>query len=246
MHSARETGQKPESTEEGIMGTITLDISEARRQFTKLDERLREDRVIWITRHNKKAFAVVDTDLLQTILETIEILSDPDALKMFQEGLRSIRAGRLHDHEEIKSELLNGTESYDPMDGNSEEIAEKSSKKVHVGLLVKADALVTGGDPRKFLQASNGSAGGILPDRLQPVSRHIYGRRRDARRRRRAASPEGHFHCGGYPQRVRSQRCVPRCAQAGNASSPLSCRRRKSTNSRLPRKSPGNPLPLWR
>ena len=90
------------------MGTSTLDISEARRQFSQLDKRLREDRVIWITRHNKKAFAIVDTDLLQTVLETIEILSDPDAFKMLQEGLRDIRAGRLHDHEDVKSELLNG------------------------------------------------------------------------------------------------------------------------------------------
>ena len=75
------------------MEPSTLDISEARKQFSRLDERLREDRVIWITRHNKKAFAVVDTDLLQTVLETIEILSDPDAFQMFQEGLRDIRAG---------------------------------------------------------------------------------------------------------------------------------------------------------
>ncbi|MGW8256638.1 MAG: type II toxin-antitoxin system Phd/YefM family antitoxin [Thermoguttaceae bacterium] len=98
------------------MGTSTLDISEARRQFSQLDKRLREDRVIWITRHNKKAFAVVDTDLLQTVLETIEILSDPDAFKMFQEGLRDVKAGRLHDHEEVKSELLNGSENKNSMD----------------------------------------------------------------------------------------------------------------------------------
>ncbi len=92
------------------MGTSTLDISEARKQFSQLDKRLREERVIWITRHNKKAFAVVDSDLLQTILETIEILSDPDAWKMLQEGLRDIRAGRLHDHEDVNKELLSGSE----------------------------------------------------------------------------------------------------------------------------------------
>ncbi|HUY35329.1 MAG TPA: type II toxin-antitoxin system Phd/YefM family antitoxin [Pirellulales bacterium] len=84
---------------------VTLDISEARRQFTKLDERLREDRVIWVTRRNKRAFAVVDTELLQTVLETIEILSDPDTCKMLQQSLQDIRAGRLHDHENVKSEL---------------------------------------------------------------------------------------------------------------------------------------------
>lgn len=98
------------------METSTLDISEARRDFTNLDKRLRENRVIWITRRNKRAFAVVDTDLLQTVLETIEILSDPDALTMLQEGLRDIQAGRLHDHEDVKSELLDGVQGNDPMD----------------------------------------------------------------------------------------------------------------------------------
>lgn len=105
------------------MGMPTLDISEARKQFSRLDERLREDRVIWITRHNKRAFAVVDTDLLQTVLETIEILSDPDALEMFQEGLRDIRAGRLHDHEDVKREILNGITDHDPVDDHGEGVA---------------------------------------------------------------------------------------------------------------------------
>ncbi|MHB1037483.1 MAG: type II toxin-antitoxin system Phd/YefM family antitoxin [Pirellulales bacterium] len=98
------------------METSTLDISEARKQFSRLDKRLREDRVIWITRRNKKAFAIVDTDLLQTVLETIEILSDPDALGMLQESLRDIQAGRLHDHEAVKRELLDGDEGNDPVD----------------------------------------------------------------------------------------------------------------------------------
>ena len=88
------------------MTTTTLDISEARKQFTKLDERLREDQVIWVTRRNKRAFAVVDTELLQTVLETIEILSDPEALDMLQRSMQDIKAGRLHDHADVKRELL--------------------------------------------------------------------------------------------------------------------------------------------
>jgi PHD/YefM family antitoxin component YafN of YafNO toxin-antitoxin module len=88
------------------MSDMTLDISEARKLFTTLDERLREDPVIWITRRNKRAFAVVDTELLETLLETIEILSDPEASRMLQQSLQDIRAGRLHDHEAVKRELL--------------------------------------------------------------------------------------------------------------------------------------------
>jgi PHD/YefM family antitoxin component YafN of YafNO toxin-antitoxin module len=88
------------------MMTTTLDISAARKQFTNLDKRLRQDLVIWVTRRNKRAFAVVDTEMLQTVLETIEILSDPEALEMLQRSMQDIKAGRLRDHEDVKRELL--------------------------------------------------------------------------------------------------------------------------------------------
>jgi PHD/YefM family antitoxin component YafN of YafNO toxin-antitoxin module len=83
----------------------TLEISEARKQLSSLDQRLREDRVIYITRHGDKAFAVVDLDYLSAVLETMEILSDPDALQMLHDSLADIRAGRLHDHNDIEKEL---------------------------------------------------------------------------------------------------------------------------------------------
>jgi antitoxin YefM len=88
------------------MSTATLDISEARKQFSKLDERLREERLIWVTRHNKRAFAVVDMELMEAVLETLEILQDPNALRMLQDSLADIRAGRTYDHEDIERELL--------------------------------------------------------------------------------------------------------------------------------------------
>jgi PHD/YefM family antitoxin component YafN of YafNO toxin-antitoxin module len=100
------------------MTTESLDISEARRQFTSLDERLRKHQVIWVTRRNKKAFALIGTELLETVLETIEILSDPEALAMLQQGLQDVRAGRLYDHEAVKSELLDEAPGLDPVDRN--------------------------------------------------------------------------------------------------------------------------------
>jgi antitoxin YefM len=86
--------------------TATLDISEARKQFSKLDKRLKEERLIWVTRHNKKAFAIVDMELMEAVLETLEILQDPNALRMLQESFADIHAGRLHEHEAIEKELM--------------------------------------------------------------------------------------------------------------------------------------------
>jgi antitoxin YefM len=87
------------------MPDATLDISEARKQLNSIDERLKDERVIYVTRHNKKAFAVVNLDYLQAVMETLEILADPDALKMLQESIEDIRAGRLHDHDDVEKEL---------------------------------------------------------------------------------------------------------------------------------------------
>ena len=85
--------------------TTTLDITEARNQFNRLDQRVRADHVIQVTRHNKPVFAVVDIEFLQTILETIEIMSDPESFAHFQSSLEDIRHGRLLDHEDLKQEL---------------------------------------------------------------------------------------------------------------------------------------------
>jgi len=83
----------------------TLDISEARKQLNSIDERLRDEHVIVITRHNKKVFAVVDLEYLSAVKETIEVLSDPEAMQMLQQSIADIRAGRLHEHADVEKEL---------------------------------------------------------------------------------------------------------------------------------------------
>ena len=89
------------------MTSASLDISDARKQFNRLDEILTSGaRIIKITRHGKEAFAVIDLDYLQTVIETIEIFHDPEALKMLVTSLEDIRLGRLHDHEDVKRELM--------------------------------------------------------------------------------------------------------------------------------------------
>ena len=88
------------------MSNSTLDISEARSQFNRLDQRLKDERVINVTRHNKPVFAVVDIEFLSAVLETIEIMSDPESYQMFIDSVEDIKQGRVHDHEDVKKELL--------------------------------------------------------------------------------------------------------------------------------------------
>jgi PHD/YefM family antitoxin component YafN of YafNO toxin-antitoxin module len=67
----------------------TIDISDARKQLNNLAAHLKEDRVIVVTRHSKKAFAVVDLKYLETLLETLEILSDPDPWRCYRRASRT-------------------------------------------------------------------------------------------------------------------------------------------------------------
>lgn len=82
-----------------------LDISTARKQFNGFDRRLQRDNVIIITRHGRDAFAVVSLEYLSMTQETFAILADPDAMQMLQESLDDIRAGRVHDHDDVKREF---------------------------------------------------------------------------------------------------------------------------------------------
>lgn len=87
------------------MQASTLDISEARKKLNSIDEQLKSDRVVYVTRHNKKAFAFVDLDFLSMVMETMQILADPEALRLLQESMEDIRLGRVHDHEDVEKEL---------------------------------------------------------------------------------------------------------------------------------------------
>jgi len=100
MEECRQTDQHRE-----IMPNHTIDITEARAQINKLDDRLRDERIIKVTRHNKPVFAFVDLEYLSTVLETIEIMTDPDTCKMLQESLEDIKHGRVHDHEDVRREF---------------------------------------------------------------------------------------------------------------------------------------------
>lgn len=98
------------------MPGATLDISEARKRFNTLDRDLRERPVIYITRHNKSAFAVVDVDYLETIMETMEVLADEEARTLLEKSIDDIRSGRLIDHDDLGRELGLATSDQDTVD----------------------------------------------------------------------------------------------------------------------------------
>jgi PHD/YefM family antitoxin component YafN of YafNO toxin-antitoxin module len=71
-----------------MMGN-TLEITEARKQLNCLDERIRDERVIVVTKHSRKAFAIVDIHFLSSMLQAIEMMADPEAMRSLQQKLRA-------------------------------------------------------------------------------------------------------------------------------------------------------------
>jgi prevent-host-death family protein len=84
-----------------------LTISEARKQLLDLPERLAREpeRAVSITRHGRPVLAVMPWEFYESIVETLEVLSDPDMVSILRESLADLKHGRLVSNEEAKSRL---------------------------------------------------------------------------------------------------------------------------------------------
>lgn len=86
--------------------STTMDISEARQNWSSLPETVRDARVIRVRKHGKDAFAVVDIEYLEAVMETIEIMSDPEAYQSLLRGLEDLRNGHVVDHDDAEREIF--------------------------------------------------------------------------------------------------------------------------------------------
>jgi len=82
-----------------------VSITEARNSFMKLPEKTDKNQVIAITRRNKEIMAVMSWDLYEGLLETIEILADPEMMGRIKNGLKEIEAGKAYSIEESRKRL---------------------------------------------------------------------------------------------------------------------------------------------
>ena len=82
-----------------------VSITEARNSFMKLPEKTDKNQVIAITRRNKEIMAVMSWDLYEGLLETIEILADPEMMGRIKNGLKELEAGKAYSIEESRKRL---------------------------------------------------------------------------------------------------------------------------------------------
>jgi prevent-host-death family protein len=88
------------------MSSEDLNITEARKRLTNLPEDLAETpRAIRITRKGEPVLAVLPWEFYESLLETLEIMGDPELMDSLRKGVEDIKAGRLHSVEDIEKEL---------------------------------------------------------------------------------------------------------------------------------------------
>ena len=73
-----------------------MPITEARRRFMKLPDEAAKDQILAVTRRNKEVMAVMSWELYEGLLETLEVLSDPELMNHLKTGIEDVKAGRTH------------------------------------------------------------------------------------------------------------------------------------------------------
>ena len=73
-----------------------IPITEARNKFMKLLDQAANDQIFAITRRNKEVMAVMSWELYEGLLETLEVLSDPELMKHLRAAIEDVKAGRTH------------------------------------------------------------------------------------------------------------------------------------------------------
>ena len=84
-----------------------LTISEARKGFLDLPEKLAREpeRVVTITRRGQPVLAVLPWEFYESLVETLDVLSEPALVAALRESIEDIERGRLLNHEEVGTRL---------------------------------------------------------------------------------------------------------------------------------------------
>ena len=82
-----------------------LTITEARNKFMKLPDETADNQIIAVTRRNKEIMALMSWELYEGLLETMEILADPELMGNIKKGIEEIKSGKTYTIEESRKRL---------------------------------------------------------------------------------------------------------------------------------------------
>ena len=82
-----------------------IPITEARKKFMKLPDQTAKDQIFAVTKRNKEVMAVMSWELYEGLLETLEVLSDPELIKQLRTAIGDVKAGRTNSLSEAYERL---------------------------------------------------------------------------------------------------------------------------------------------
>jgi antitoxin YefM len=84
----------------------TLPLAEVRANLSKLvDEAVRTHQRIEVTRQGRRAVVILSADDYDSIMETLDILSDPDLMTEVRRGQADIARGDFHTIDDVAKEM---------------------------------------------------------------------------------------------------------------------------------------------
>ena len=90
------------------MADAGLSITEARKGLTRLAKKLNlasGPRSVTITQRGRPVLALMSWELYESIVETLDVLSDEDLVPALRQALEDVREGRTVPWEDVKAEL---------------------------------------------------------------------------------------------------------------------------------------------
>ena len=83
-----------------------ISIAKVRETLTALPERLAKDHeTIAVTRRGKPVLAIMEWELYESLVETLEIMSDPELMRNLRASIQEAQSGKTIPWEKVKQEL---------------------------------------------------------------------------------------------------------------------------------------------
>ena len=84
----------------------TYSISEIREEITRLPDQFdKKPEAVAVTRHGKPVMAILPWELYESIIETLEVMSDAELMAAFRQGVQELKEGKGRPWEEVKKDL---------------------------------------------------------------------------------------------------------------------------------------------
>ena len=84
-----------------------LSVTEARERFTSLSDQFAAspDLTVQVTKHGRPVMAMLSWDVYESIIETLEIMADPDLMVALRQSAEDLTRGNVVGWDEIKAEM---------------------------------------------------------------------------------------------------------------------------------------------